>query len=131
MMKKLSLLMIISILGFLTGCAQMSPIGSVQGNEFFSAKLASIDPHNHDALAKHYEDAANGMKAKLQTEKKLLEEYEEHNYYYGRKGQDLRSHTWANIRHLEKSIKENLKEAAVHRKMAQDQQKQDLSLLTE
>jgi hypothetical protein len=35
------------------------------------------------------------------------------------------------MRHLENSIKENLKEAAIHHKMAQDQQKRELSLIAE
>jgi hypothetical protein len=80
-------------------------------------------------VAKHYEDVAKEMKAKLKAQKEQLEEYEKHNDYYGRKGQNFRSHTWANIRHLENSVKENLEEAAMHRKMAQDQQRRDLGLI--
>ena len=62
------------------------------------------------------------------TETKIIEikwtsESEGHNYY--------RSHIWANMRHLEDSIKENLREADIHHKMAQDQQKRELSLRTE
>jgi hypothetical protein len=114
----------------LSGCAQMSPIANTRNNED-SAELHSIDPNNHNAVAKHYEDMANEMKLKLRTKKKLLAEYEEHSYYYGRKGQNLQSHTTANIRYFENSIKENMKQAAIHRKMALDEQKRSLSLFNE
>ena len=118
-------------IGFLSGCAQMSPIASTLSNEKLGANQHSIEPNNHDAVAKHYEDVAKEMKAKLEAQKEQLEEYQRHNYYYGRKGQDFRSHTLANIRYLENSIKENLKEAAIHQKMARGQQKRELSLITE
>ena len=108
----------------------MSPIANAQSNEH-SAEMRSIDPNNHNAVAKYYEDVAKDMKTKLEAKKEQLDEYERHNYYYGRKGQSFRSHTWANIRELENSIKENLKEAAIHQKMAQAQQKRELSLRAE
>ncbi|WP_143032513.1 hypothetical protein [Nitrosomonas sp. Nm33] len=126
MMKKVNYLVIVLMLGFLVGCAQMNPIGNVQGNEFYSAKLRAIDPNNHDALAKHYEDTADEMKVKLQEQKKLLEEYEERSNSYGRKGQDLQSRITAKIRQYENTIKENLKEAAIHRKMIQEEEKREL-----
>ncbi|WP_143083365.1 hypothetical protein [Nitrosomonas communis] len=130
-MMKTNILLVIGLaLIFLSGCAQMSPIANAQNNEY-SAELRTIDPNNHIAVAKHYEDMANEMKVKLRAQKKLLEDYEGHSYYYGRKGQDLQSHTIANIRHFENSIKENMKEAAIHRKMALDEQKPYLSLFNE
>ena len=131
MMKKLTFLIVVLILGFLSGCAQMSPIASTLSNEKVGTNQHSIDPNNHIAVARHYEDVAKEMKEKLQAKKEQLEEYEGHNYYYGRKGQNYRSHIWANMRHLEDSIKENLREADIHHKMAQDQQKRELSLRTE
>ncbi|SFN20736.1 hypothetical protein [Nitrosomonas communis] len=127
MMKKLTFLIVVLILGFLSGCAQMSPIASTLSNEKVGTNQHSIDPNNHIAVARHYEDVAKEMKEKLQAKKEQLEEYEGHNYYYGRKGQNYRSHIWANMRHLEDSIKENLREADIHHKMAQDQQKRELS----
>ena len=116
---------------FLSGCAQMSPIASTSSNEKLGANQRFIEPSNHEAVAKHYQDAAKELKAKLEAQKEQLEEYQRHNYYYGRKGQNFRSHTWANIRYLENSIKENMKEAAIHQKMAQDQQKRELGLINE
>jgi hypothetical protein len=130
-MKKLTIFITILTFVFLSGCAQMNPIASTLSDGEVVANQPFIDPNNHDAVAKHYEDVASEMKAKLQAKKEQLEEYERHNYYYGRKGQSFRSHTWANMLHLEKSIEENLQEAAIHHKMAQDQQKRDISLRIE
>lgn len=128
-MEKLTFLLNVLILGFLSACAQMSPVGSIPDNEFYSDNLRVIDPSNHNAVAKHFEDAANEMKAKLEAQKKLLQEYEEHGYYYGPQGQDLKSHSSANIRQYEKSIKENMKQAAIHRKMALDEEKSNLGFI--
>lgn len=133
MMKTNILLVIGLVAGFLSGCAQMSSLGTAQGNKIPGAAHHAGDYGNHDALAMHHENIAKEMQDKLQAQKKLLEEYEEHSYYYGRRGQDLQSHTTANIRQYEKSIKENLKEAAIHRKMAQEEkgQQQDIGLIHE
>jgi hypothetical protein len=131
MMKTNTFWIGILALGFLSGCAQISPLARNHSNEIRNVELGSIDSNDHRTVAKHYEDVAKEMKAKLEVQQELLQKYEEHTYYYGRKGQDLEAHTLANIRHLENSIKENMNEAAIHQRMAQDQQKRDLSLLTE
>ena len=130
-MMKTNILLVIGLAHiFLSGCAQMSPIANDQNNEY-SAELRTIDPSNHDAMATYYEEAANEMKAKLQAQKKRLEDYDSHSYYYGRRGQDVRSHTTANIRMYVNTIKENMKEAALHRRMAQEQKKQEFGLRRE
>jgi len=41
-----------------------------------------------------------------------------HPYYYGRQGQDLRSHTAANIREYEKVLQEDLSNASLRKRMA-------------
>lgn len=120
-MKTRPLLLAGLMLSLLSACAQMNPVGSVQNNEIHDTNRLAIDHSNHDALAQHYENIAREMQAKLKEQKKLLQEYEDHSYYYGRKGQDLKSHTSANIRYYKNSLKENLKEAAIHRKMAKEQ----------
>ncbi len=73
------------------------------------------------SLANYHENIAKEMQAKLEKQKKLLQEYEDHSHYYGRKGLDVKSHATANMRYYEQSLKENLKEAAIHRKMAKEQ----------
>lgn len=124
MKRKISLITLL-MLSFLSACAQMNPVSSVQSNEIGNADLNVIDLSNHDALAGYYENAAKELQVKLQEQQKLLQEYEDHNYYYGRKGQDLNSHTSANVHYFEKAIKKNLDEAATHRKMARDQEKRN------
>ncbi|SDY30742.1 hypothetical protein [Nitrosomonas sp. Nm33] len=124
MKTKISLTTLLMV-SFLSACAQMNPVSSMQSNEIGNGNLNAIDRSNHDALAQHYENTAKELQVKLQEQQKLLKEYEDHNYYYGRKGQNLNSQTSAKVRHLEKLIKENLDEAAIHRKMARDQEKRN------
>jgi predicted RNase H-like nuclease (RuvC/YqgF family) len=73
---------------------------------------------DHDALAKLYEDAATELQAKVAETKELLEHYEDKSYLYGRRAQDLQSHTHALIRNYEKSVRKNLQAAAMHRQIA-------------
>ncbi|WP_090542977.1 hypothetical protein [Nitrosomonas sp. Nm132] len=130
-MKASSLLLAGLMLSFLSACAQMNPVGSVRNNEIHNTHRIAVDHSNHDALAQHYENIAKEMQAKLKEQKKLLQEYEDHSYYYGRKGQDLKSHTSANIRYYKNSLKENLKEASIHRKMAEEQKEHHYTDLTQ
>jgi hypothetical protein len=73
---------------------------------------------DHESLAKLYEDAAAELQAKAVEKKELLEHYEDKSYLYGRRAQDLQSHTQALIRSYEKSVKKNLQAAAMHRQIA-------------
>ncbi len=81
-----------------------------------------IDDNDHAALAKHYEVLAKEAEVKLQENKAVLEEYENHSYYYGRQGQDVKSHTTANIREYEKQLAESLSNADLHHRIAMEQQ---------
>ena len=81
----------------------------------------AIDNEDHFALAQHYENLAKEAEAKLQENKAALEEYEDHSFYYGRQGQDVQSHTTANIREYEKQLSENLDNANLHKRMAMEQ----------
>ncbi|TXI20651.1 MAG: hypothetical protein E6Q62_00875 [Nitrosomonas sp.] len=81
-----------------------------------------IDDNDHAALAKYYELLAKEAEVKLQENKAVLEEYENHSYYYGRQGQDLKSHTTANIREYEKQLAESLSNADLHHRIALEQQ---------
>ncbi len=83
--------------------------------------VEGINDNNHIALTQYYETMANEAKMHLQENKALLEEYEAHPYYYGRQGQDIRSHATANIREYEEQLKENLQNAELHKKMASEQ----------
>lgn len=73
---------------------------------------------DHEALANLYEDAATELQAKVAEKKELLEHYEDKSYLYGRRAQDLQSHTHALIRNYEKSVRKNLEAALMHRQIA-------------
>ncbi len=72
----------------------------------------------HEGLAKYYEEAAAQIQAKVEEKKELLEHYEDKSYLYGRRAQDLQSHTHALIRNYEKAVQTNLQAAASHRQIA-------------
>ena len=57
-------------------------------------------------------------KHKVEEKKELLEHYEDKSYLYGRRAQDLQSHTHALIRNYEKAVWTNLQAAASHRQIA-------------
>jgi hypothetical protein len=82
----------------------------------------SINPNDHAALANYYEGLAKEVSAKLETNQQKLKEYEENPYHFGRQGQGLKSHLQANIREYEKELAEDLKEATLHRKIAEMEQ---------
>ncbi len=86
------------------------------------AAPSSINPNDHVALANYYEGLAKEVSEKLNSNQQKLNDYEAHPYYYGRQGQDLRSHLQANIREYESELIEDLKEAALHRKIAASEQ---------
>ncbi|SFL29494.1 hypothetical protein SAMN05216302_105511 [Nitrosomonas aestuarii] len=113
-MKALKYTILISMLSFtlLASCAQMSPSIVAQ---------TEIARDDHDALRTYYETLANEAESILQKNKKIIEECEAHPYQYGAQGQDLRSHSSANIRKYEKILKESLYYADVHRKRSIEQ----------
>ena len=73
---------------------------------------------NHESVAKYYEDSAAEMRAKVQEQKQLLEQYEDKSYLYGKKAQDLQSHTSALIRKYEQAAEADAKKANTHRQIA-------------
>lgn len=91
------------------------------------AAPSSINPNDHVALANYYEGLVKEVSAKLETNQQKLNDYEDHPYYYGRQGQDLRSHLQANIREYKKELVEDLQEANLHRKIAASEQGRQFS----
>ncbi|PSJ18821.1 hypothetical protein [Nitrosomonas supralitoralis] len=86
------------------------------------ATPSSINPNDHAAWATYYEDFAKEVSGKLEINQQKLKDYEDHPYYYGRAGQDLKSHLQANIREYKKELAAGLQEAELHRKIAAVQQ---------
>src|SRR4051794_14609107 len=102
--------------------ASLSPLavasGPVEAAVSRVAEEGATTQGDHEAVAKLYEEAATESQAKVAEKKELLEHYEDKSYLYGRRAQDLQSHTHALIRNYEKSIRKNLQAAAVHRQIA-------------
>lgn len=103
------------MVALLTSCAQMNPQ---------PMNAAGIARHDHGALVRYYGDLAREAKAKLLENKRTLEECETHPYYFGWQGQDLRSHSAANIDRYEKILEDSLHHADLHRRMAREQEDQ-------
>jgi hypothetical protein len=112
---KFSVLLPLLIIALLTSCAQMNRQ---------TTNAASITRNDHDALIRYYGDLAREAKTKLLENKRMLEECESHPYYFGWQGQDIRSHSAANILRYEKILEESLRHADVHRRMAKEQENQ-------
>jgi hypothetical protein len=114
-------------LGLLAACAQLSPHEAAHNTNARRVILKARVRSDHDALSEYFENIARKMQAKAEEEKKLLEHYEEKSYLYGRRAQDLKAHTAALVRKYTKSAEENMKQAALHRKMAREQAQRDLN----
>lgn len=107
-------------LGMLASCAQITPLEAVQNTNARKASQNARTRSDHDALAKYFEDTAKKMHSRADEQKKLLEHYEQKSYLYGRKAQDLKSHTSALVRKYEETEEASIKEATLHHRMAQE-----------
>ncbi|HVW65061.1 MAG TPA: hypothetical protein VHB01_08600 [Nitrosospira sp.] len=114
-MKTKSFTTILVALGLLTSCAQMNPHPMDMTSAVRNAKTSG----DHNALAKHYEDVARDMDAKVQEHKKLLYEYETHPYY-GKRAQDLKAHCEVLIRSYKRAAEANMSMAKIHHQMAEE-----------
>ena len=112
-MKTITSLAVVAIFALLGSCTiNPHPMDMTQAVQ--SAKTRS----DHDALAKHYEDAATEMRAKADEHKKLLAQYETRKSLYGKQAQSLISHCQGLIRVYEQAAAENMNMAESHRQMA-------------
>ncbi|MFA6051305.1 MAG: hypothetical protein WC762_01810 [Methylobacter sp.] len=108
-------LLITLLLGFglLAACAEMNP----HPMDMSQAVQSAASKADHEALAKHYEEAAKEMQLKADEHKKLLSQYESKAYLYGRQAQDFKAHCQRLIDVYEKAAEENLNMAKMHRQM--------------
>ena len=90
----------------------------VEGFDIDAASRNAVTRSDHEAVAKYYDNAAVETQAKAHEQKRLLEQYENKSYLYGRQALDLQSHTEALIRDYEHAVKATMQEAASHRQMA-------------
>jgi hypothetical protein len=109
---------VLSLLGLL---AVGAPISTVKAESLpdQSASQTAVSRSEHSVLAKRFEDGTREMQAKADEKKRLLEQYANKSYLYGKRAQDLQSNTSALIRKYEQAARANMKEAMAHRQMAQ------------
>lgn len=112
-------LAVLSMLGLLASCAQMSPFETENADTLRAAQNARTYA-DHDGLVKQYENAAKEMRVKAEEQNKLLEHYEDKSYLYGRRAQDLQAHTSALVRRYRQFAEENIRQAAYHQKIASE-----------
>ena len=112
-MKTLTTLALVAVLGLLGSCTiNPHPMDMTQAVQ--SAKTRG----DHDSLARHYEDAAKEMQAKVDEHKKLLAHYEARKSLYGKQAQSLISHCQGLVRIYEQAAADNNGMAKSHREMA-------------
>lgn len=112
-MKTKLLITLVLTFSLLNGCAKTDPhpMDMTQALQNASSKA------DHEALAKHYEEAAAEMQVKVNEHKKLLAQYEAKSYLYGKQAQDLKAHCQRLISIYENAVEENLSMAKMHRQM--------------
>ncbi len=113
-MKTRKIFVVLAVLGLLAACAQPNPHPMDMTQLVQNAKTHD----DHEALAKHYEDAAKEMQAKVDEHKKLLTQYEAKSYLYGRQAQTFKNHCEYLIRTYQQAVKANMDMAEAHRQMA-------------
>jgi endonuclease III len=100
------------LLNFVTACSEVNPHPMDMTQLVQNAKTHE----DHEALAKHYDDAAQEAQAKLVEHEKLLEKYQTGSY--GRQAQPLKNHCEFLVRTYKQAVESNKAMADVHRKMA-------------
>jgi hypothetical protein len=113
-MRTKLLISLFLILGLVVACAERNP----HPMDMSQAILNAESKADHEALAKHYEEAANEMQLKADEHKKLLDQYQSKSYLYGRQAEDLKAHCRELINFYEKAAATNRKMAAIHQQMA-------------
>ena len=114
-MKTIAAVAFVALFGFLGGCAiNPHPMDMTQAVQ--NAKTRA----DHEALVKHYEDAATEMRANVAQHRKLLAQYEANKPLYGKQASDLISHCQGLVRVYEQGAAENSKMAESHRQMASE-----------
>lgn len=109
-----------SLLSLMFMAAMSLPVqaAEVEGFDVDAASRNAVTRSDHEAVARYYDNAAIETQAKAHEQKRLLEQYENKSYLYGREAQDKLAHTYALARKYEKEAQANTREAALHRQMA-------------
>jgi hypothetical protein len=115
---------VLSIFGLLAGCAQT---GALEANnaELNRAAQNARTYADHERLAKQYKNSARQLLVKADEQKKLLSQYQEKSYMYGRQAQDMQSHTAALLNKYERAAEQTIQQAAYHQQIAAELAKGD------
>lgn len=105
---------IFSMFFLLAACAPMTKLSSGQNSDY-----------NHSVLAKYHENLAEDLQAKALEQKEILKN-KPRTSYFGRNGQHIKKRVAQRIRSYEKAAETHLAKAATHRKIAHEQEKQEL-----
>jgi hypothetical protein len=112
-MKTKLLITLLLIFGLVSACAEFES----HPMDMDLAVQNATTKADHEALAEHYEEAAEEMQAKAEQQKKMLSQYEAKSYLYGRQAEDLKAHCLRLIDVYEKAAQSNLSMAKMHRQM--------------
>jgi hypothetical protein len=119
-----------SLLSLMFMAAMSLPVqaaAEVEGFDVDAASRNAVTRSDHEAVARYYDNAAVETQAKAHEQKRLLEQYENKSYLYGREAQDMLAHTYALARKYEKEAQANTREAALHRQMASQIEENDFT----
>ncbi|PTQ79657.1 hypothetical protein C8R21_12421 [Nitrosospira multiformis] len=119
-----------SLLNFMFMAAMSLPVqaaAEVEGFDVDAASRNAVTRSDHEAVARYYDNAAVETQAKAHEQKRLLEQYENKSYLYGREAEDMVAHTYALARKYEKEAQANTREAALHRQMASQIEENDFT----
>ncbi len=115
--KLVKYLTVLPMISLLVACAQL---GQLEAQDTDNGKITqnARTYNDHNDLADYQDKLAKEMLEKIADKKEFLEEYEDRSHYYGRIGQDFKSHTQANTRHFEQAATDAAQQANFHRKIA-------------
>lgn len=111
-MKTSKIFAALAVVVLLTACAQTDPHPMDMTQAVQNAKTHD----EHEALAKHYEDEAKQMQAKVEEHKQLLVQYLAESY--GKQAQTMKVHCDFLIRTYQQAADTNMKMANFHHQMA-------------
>lgn len=100
-------------LGALSGCQQ-----NVHPMDMTAAVQSAKTHEDHEALAAHYEQAAKDAQVKVDEHKKLLAQYKQHSYLYGKQAETFVEHCESLINSYQKAVDANNAMAKMHHQMA-------------
>ncbi|SES77759.1 hypothetical protein SAMN05216326_103133 [Nitrosomonas marina] len=98
----------------------MNAFAAEQNDIANTVAMENAEIVDHAALARHHEEQANEMYAKIEEQIEALKE-RSRSSFLGKHGRDIKKHVKHKIQEYEKAAEENLEQAAYHRKMAEEQ----------